>query len=204
MFYHYSVCYTLLLFFGRTNITLFGANLTSNVLLSSSELLRSVFVKQNRNQFQQLRMLMQLDLYLSLNDQIMYVSIYYFNYRLVDNNIDQIGQAVTVESVVVRNASTIPLIVCRFVRDMNNYTQLPIYSMNGMLVLLFKYHSLQTDISSAHYSATKWPRYTAHTVYCHWSTGRPDCVSFLLLLHMLLFHVEVGYSLKQLWNEKLA
>ena len=67
----------------------------------------------------------------------MYVPIYYFNYRLVDNNIDQIGQAVTVESVVVRNASTIPLIVCRFVRDMNNYTQLPIYSMNGICLCCY-------------------------------------------------------------------
>ena len=70
------------------------------------------------------------------------MSTYYFNYRLVDNNIDQIGQAVTVESVVVRNASTIPLIVCRFVRDMNNYTQLTYLHYECMLVLLFKYHFL--------------------------------------------------------------
>lgn len=55
----------------------------------------------------------------------------------------------------------------------------------------------QTGISSAHYSATIWPGYTAHTVYCHWSTGRSDGVVFLpLLLHMLLCHEEVGYSLK--------
>ena len=76
--------------------------------------------------------------------------------------------------------------------------------MDACVIIQIPFSVHQTDISSANYSATNWPRYAAHTVYCHWSTGRPDCVSFPLLLHMLLFHVEVGYSLNQLWNEKFA